>query len=151
MGQNNQESRRNYWATRLSVCLFARTTYLFARTAHSIACTAHSIARTAHSIARTAHSIAHTAHSIARTAHSIARTAHSFVRSLTDSLPSLWECHRLHAPSIGCSETQCATTAFTATAATAVPQWFFLSRIRQEIFENGHRPNISRLCLFRND
>ena len=33
MVQNNQESRLKYWATRSSVCSFARTAHLFACTA----------------------------------------------------------------------------------------------------------------------
>jgi len=40
VGQNNQDSRLQYWATRSSVRLFARTAHSSARTAHSSACSA---------------------------------------------------------------------------------------------------------------
>ena len=63
-GQNNQKYRLKYWATRLSVCLFA--------------CTAHSFARTAHSFARSG--------LLALLAPSAALT-----RSLARSLPRSWD------------------------------------------------------------
>ena len=66
MLQNNKESRSKYWATRLSVCSFART-------AHSFTCS--------------------TLLYIARFACSLCLLAmlRSFIRLLTYSLPSSWK------------------------------------------------------------
>ena len=57
VGQNNQEYRLQYWATRSSVRLFARTAHLFACSAllASLVCSAalsRSLAHLAHSLAR---------------------------------------------------------------------------------------------------
>ena len=40
VGQNNQESRREYWATRSSTSSFSRTAHSFVCTAQSFACSA---------------------------------------------------------------------------------------------------------------
>ena len=67
--QSSQEYGRQYWATCLFICSFARTANSFARTAHSFAPTAHSFACSA----------------------LLASLARSLICSFAHSLPCLWE------------------------------------------------------------
>ena len=64
VGQNNQEYRLKYWATRSSVRSFTHTTHLFACSA-LLALLAHTAALTC-LLTHSLHSLAHFAHSLAR-------------------------------------------------------------------------------------